>query len=318
MINNQVLTEHINKSTKIYVAFSGGADSSALLYLFAEIRKKDRFELEAIHINHNLSKDSKKWEDHCKSICKSIDVNLITKSIDINIDGDGLESAARKARYSIFSDLLKEGEQILLAHHSNDVAETFFLRLFRGTGMDGLEGPTVKRAVGLGFLVRPLLGYSKKDLLSYLDKNNISFIEDASNFEINQDRNFIRNSLIPIIEERWVNASDRISKTSKLIKGRNILYKELFKKEYGYLIGKEIPVKDLKNLDNAVCVDIIRSSIAIQNIAMPNKKITEEIIKTFILSRPGPKSEVLWSRADNDQLGGKAIYKNGCIVITNR
>lgn len=138
--------------------------------------------------------------------------------------------------------------------------------------MDGLAGPPVRRAVGLGFLVRPLLDYSKNDLLSYIDKNNINFIEDTSNFEINQDRNFIRNSLIPKIEERWVNASDRVSKTSKLIEGRNILYKELFKKEYGYLIGKEIPVKDLKNLDNAVCADVIRSSIAIQNIAMPNKK----------------------------------------------
>jgi len=318
LIDKTHLIKNINLENKIYIAFSGGADSSALLHMFAHLRKEYSIQIEAIHVNHNLSKDSKGWEDHCKSMCKSIDINLIIKSIHISVEGDGLESAARKARYGIFSNLLKEGEQILLAHHSNDVAETFFLRLFRGTGMDGLEGPPVRRAVGSGFLIRPLLDYSKKDLLSYIDKNNISFIEDTSNFEINQDRNFIRNSLIPKIEERWINASDRISNTSKLIESRNILYKELFKKEYDYLVGKEIPVKDLKNLDNAVCIEIIRSSIAMQNIAMPNKKITEEIFKTFILSRPGPKSEVQWSRADNDQQGGKVIYKNGCIVITNR
>ena len=99
-------------------------------------------------------------------------LKLHIRSVDIKVSGEGLESAARKARYNIFEELLEENEQILIGHHSDDVAETFFLRLFRGTGVQGLEGPKIKRRVGKGYLIRPLLSYSKKELLKYANENN--------------------------------------------------------------------------------------------------------------------------------------------------
>ena len=199
MISLDDLTYHLDLSKKIYVGFSGGPDSSALLYL---LHINNIPNVEAIHINHNISDNSSKWEEHCRKITNKLGVKCHIESVDIKVDGDGLESAARKARYKIFTNYLKKDEQILLGHHSDDVAETFLLRLFRGTGLDGLESLSVKRKVGEGYLIRPLINLPKENILIFLKDHRISFIKDESNFKEDQDRNYLRNNIIPSIEDR--------------------------------------------------------------------------------------------------------------------
>jgi tRNA(Ile)-lysidine synthase len=282
------------------------------------LHSNDISNIEVIHINHNLSSNSAEWEDHCKQTSKKLGIPCHVESVEIKIDGDGLESAARKARYKVFTKYLKEGDQILLGHHSNDVAETFLLRLFRGTGVDGLESLNVKRGVGDGYLVRPLINLTKEDIMMYLRENNISYIKDESNDEQEQDRNYIRNNIIPSIEQRWMKASSRISNTSEFIRIKNQSYEILLEEKFEHLISKKIQVKDLREIDEPFVVDIIRYSIRKQSIAMPSKKVIEEIIKTFIQSNPGPKSLVSWTRADKDQVGGEICYKDGCIIISKK
>ena len=315
MISFDDLTFHLDLSKKIYVGYSGGPDSSALLHL---LHINNISNVEAIHINHNLSDNSLKWEEHCRKTTNKLGIKCHVDSIDIKLDGDGLESAARKARYKIFAKYLKKDEQIVLGHHSDDVAETFLLRLFRGTGVDGLESITVKRSVGDGYLVRPLINLTKKDILTYLEDNEISYINDESNYEVDQDRNYIRNTIIPSIEKRWNKASSRISNSSNFIKIKNQSYEILFKEKFHHLIGKKIKVKDLKEIQESFVVDIIRFSIKEENIAMPSKKVIEEIIKTFLHSSPGPKSEVSWSRADKEESGGKISYRDKCMCIAKK
>jgi tRNA(Ile)-lysidine synthase len=315
LISFNDLTYHLDLDKKIYVGYSGGPDSTALLHL---LYSNDISNIEAIHINHNLSRKSAEWEDHCKQTSKKLGIPCHVESVEIKIDGDGLESAARKARYKVFTKYLKEGDQILLGHHSNDVAETFLLRLFRGTGVDGLESLNVKRGVGDGYLVRPLINLTKEDIMMYLRENNISYIKDESNDEQEQDRNYIRNNIIPSIEQRWMKASSRISNTSEFIRIKNQSYEILLEEKFEHLISKKIQVKDLREIDEPFVVDIIRYSIRKQSIAMPSKKVIEEIIKTFIQSNPGPKSLVSWTRADKDQVGGEICYKDGCIIISKK
>ena len=315
MISFNDLTYHLDLDKKIYVGYSGGPDSTALLHL---LYSNDISNIEAIHINHNLSRKSAEWEDHCKQTSKKLGIPCHVESVEIKIDGDGLESAARKARYKVFTKYLKEGDQILLGHHSNDVAETFLLRLFRGTGVDGLESLNVKRGVGDGYLVRPLINLTKEDIMMYLRENNISYIKDESNDEQEQDRNYIRNNIIPSIEQRWMKASSRISNTSEFIRIKNQSYEILLEEKFEHLISKKIQVKDLREIDEPFVVDIIRYSIRKQSIAMPSKKVIEEILKTFIQSNPGPKSLVSWTRADKDQVGGEICYKDGCIIISKK
>ena len=83
-------------------------------------------------------------------------------------------------------------------------------------------------------------------------------------------------------------------------------------------LGPKIPIKELKKLDSLTAIDIIRYSIKEQGIAYPNKKVSQEIIKVFLLSSPGPNAEVSWSRADMDQPGGRLCKKDGHIIILKR
>lgn len=306
---------NINPTEKIYIAYSGGLDSSVLLDIFYKLSIKNSLLVEAIHVNHNINKESIVWEDHCKAVCNSINIPIRTISTKIVAEGGGIESAARNKRYEIFTNILEDSEQILTAHHQDDTAETILLRLFRGTGIDGLTGPAEIRELGKGHLIRPLLSLSKKHLKSYANENGISYIEDKTNFSDDQDRNYIRNKILPLVNERWVEPSSRISKTSNLIKNKLDIYNDLFKSNYSEFLLGEIDLKKLKSLEREVIKEILRFSIKKKNIAMPSQKVMEQILKTFIDSNPGPRSIVSWKRSDGEQVGGSITYYNKIISI---
>ena len=253
---------------------------------------------------------------HCKDFCCKLDLNFISEEVNIISSGGGIESAARKARYKIFSNHLKNDEQVLTAHHMNDVTETIFLRLLRGTGIDGLSGLKQSRTLGKGQLIRPFLEVSKKEIEDYAKKNDVNYIFDETNKDNEHDRNFLRNEIFPKLDERWNDFSSRVFKMSKIANDRNNNFKELLNKNYGELINNVIKIKDLENLNTNVIKEIIRASIRNENISVPNSKVLNEIIKTFILSNPSRKSIVSWSRADKDQQAGKMTYKEGNIIIS--
>ncbi len=318
MLTIDLITKNVDLNKNIFVAYSGGPDSTAVIHLLSLIQADRDLNVKAIHVNHNLSENSKLWESHCIEKCSKLNIDLIVESVDIRSDGGGLEAASRKARYQIFEKLLNKGDQLLLGHHIDDVAETVFMRLLRGTGIEGMEGPHEKRAIGRGILIRPLLEVSKKQILDYLSNEKINFIDDDSNHSNNFDRNFLRNKIFPLLEERWKNFPKRIGKTSSILRNHNKVYAELINQEYGELIANNIDLKKIRTLPEQIVVDILRFSIKKCNIAAPNSKIIEEIIKTFIHSNPGPKSLVTWSRSDKEEVAGKITYENGCIIISKR
>ena len=316
MLTNKLISKNIDLSKNMFIAYSGGPDSTALLHLLSTVDLNKKAKVQAIHINHNLSKYSDSWERHCIEQCSKLNINLITESVEIKSDGDGIEAASRKARYKIFENLLNDDDQLLLGHHRDDVAETIFMRLLRGSGPDGMEGPKIKRSIGKGILIRPFLETSKQEILEYLNQNKVEFIQDDSNLSNDFDRNFLRNKIFPLLEERWNNFPERINNFSSILSSRNDNYMNLIHGKYQHLIGNSINLKELKELPDTIISDVLRYSIKKSNIATPSIKIMKEIKKTFIHSNPGPKSQVSWSRADKEEVAGKITYANGCILIS--
>ena len=310
------LQQSIDFKKKIYIAFSGGIDSSVLVDILGKNASKLKLNITVIHVNHNISSNSLTWMKHCKEFCSKLGLNFISEEVNIISSGGGIESAARKARYKIFSKYLKNEEQILTAHHMNDVSETIFLRLLRGTGIDGLSGLEKSRKLGKGLLIRPFLEVSKKEIEEYAKENDINYIFDETNKDNEYDRNFLRNEIFPKLDARWNDFSSRVFKMSKITNERNNNFFELLNNNYGYLINNVIKIKDLKNLNIDITKEIIRTSIRNENISIPNSRVLDEIIKTFILSNPTSKSIVSWSRADKDQRAGKITYKEGNIFIS--
>ncbi|MFW0079900.1 MAG: tRNA lysidine(34) synthetase TilS [Coxiella endosymbiont of Haemaphysalis qinghaiensis] len=178
-------------SPRFYIAYSGGLDSHVLLHAMSKCLKKNSIlYIQAFHINHGLSSQADLWEQHCQHICEKMKVPFQAERIRLMIrPGHSVEAVARKARYEIFRRTIREGENILTAHTQNDQAETFLLQLMRGSGVKGLSAMPMKKKLGSGYLLRPLLNFSRNELKAYAEKNHLLWIEDDMNLELRFNRN---------------------------------------------------------------------------------------------------------------------------------
>ena len=200
----------------VCVAFSGGMDSSVLLHRLAALPLARARRLRALHIDHALQPTSARWADHCAAFAHALNVPIET--IEVTVDrhaGTGLEDAARRARFAAFAKHLREGEILALAHHRDDQVETVLLKLLRGAGPEGLGGMREFRALGNGFLWRPLLDVPRSALFDYARDNALTWIDDPSNADTNLRRNFLRNEILPRLTQRWSDASTAISHSAE-------------------------------------------------------------------------------------------------------
>src|SRR5262245_56799134 len=118
---------------RIAVGLSGGVDSVVLLH-----QMRARPGVRAVHVHHGLSTNADAWAACCRKLCKLWDVPLRVYRVKVFRDGEGLEAAARKARYEVFAKA--DADSIVLAHHLDDQAETVLMNLLRGAGRRGASG----------------------------------------------------------------------------------------------------------------------------------------------------------------------------------
>ncbi|TXS95386.1 tRNA lysidine(34) synthetase TilS [Parahaliea maris] len=188
-----------------WVAYSGGLDSTVLLHLLVNARRINPGlpALTALHVHHQLQAEADSWLAHCKQQCEGLGVNFDAQRVAVAVQGRGLEAAARDARQAVFANRLGQGEVLLTGHHQDDQVETFFLRLLRGAGVEGLGAMAASRPLGEGQLHRPLLEFPREQLLAYARLYNLSWIEDPSNRDTDLDRNYLRSRVLPMLAERW-------------------------------------------------------------------------------------------------------------------
>jgi len=190
----------------LLVAVSGGPDSMALLYLLCAVASVVRCRISVAHCNFQLrGEESDSDERFVMEQCRLLGVECFCRQFDTAAVSaswkKSVEETARLQRYSWFEALIEEREMTKIAtgHHVSDNAETILFNLFRGTSLLGLKGIRAMH----GRVIRPLLLLHKSDILGYLREKEIPFRTDASNESIDYDRNFIRNRVIPLIEERF-------------------------------------------------------------------------------------------------------------------
>ena len=188
-----------------YVGYSGGLDSTVLLHLLQQWRAANPGApaLTAIHVNHCLQAAADAWQVHCEQQCHALGVPLISRTEPVRASGQGIEAAARAVRYGIFERQLQAGAVLFLGHHLDDQVETFFLRLMRGAGLQGLAAMPARRPLGRGVLVRPLLRVPRTRLEDCAREHHLRWVEDPSNTDTALDRNFLRRQLLPALASRW-------------------------------------------------------------------------------------------------------------------
>lgn len=196
----------INRGDRIAVACSGGKDSMALLHFLWKNKKDLGCTIVAVNVDHSIRENSASDSAFVKNFCKKNNIECYSLKVDAieysNAHKVSIEQGARECRYEIFESLVTNGvvDKIALAHHLQDQAETILLNLFRGTGIAGASGMDFIRD---NIYIRPMLSTSQTSIRAYLGSNEIPYVEDETNADIEYNRNFIRNQIMPLIRSRW-------------------------------------------------------------------------------------------------------------------
>ena len=193
MVDIQSSVSEVTSSSDRYViAISGGVDSAVLAHIFYELKLNFR----TVFINHN-QKGSEELKQSAQALSDILKLNH--KCIETDIEIDSSETLMREARYEALNNDIDEKEILVTAHHRDDKIETFFINLLRGTRLKGLTSIALKS----NNIIRPMINISKSQIMKYAKENDIYFRNDVSNFDNSISRNWIRNELIPEVENRF-------------------------------------------------------------------------------------------------------------------
>jgi tRNA(Ile)-lysidine synthase len=199
------LRQHIQQLglNQLVLGLSGGLDSMVLLQLCHQTTQGTGIKLKAVYIHHGLSDNADKWADFCQLQCQKRNIAFEVKKVQLNPKAN-IEAQARSARYSALSAFVLTPQTALLtAHHADDQLETLLLALKRGAGPAGLSGIAAIQPFAAGWLMRPLLEFSREQLEAFALQQQLQWIEDESNNDSRFDRNFLRLQVIPLLQQRW-------------------------------------------------------------------------------------------------------------------
>jgi tRNA(Ile)-lysidine synthase len=300
---------------RLAVGFSGGLDSTVLLHAVCAVAQDfGALPAIAIHVHHGLQPAADDWAVHCGQVAADLGATFVMRRIDVQrAVGESPEAAAREARHAALASAVAEyaADALLLAHHRDDQAETVLFNALRGTGLGGLAGMPVARALrpvtadhgtpdhvtsrkGLSrlgssapspsarnaLLLRPLLDLPRTALDAAAREHGLRWIEDPSNADTVLRRNLLRQGVLPLIETGIPQARASLARLA------------------GHAAEASKLVDDLADLDAAAWTDarglrcvafaelpphrarnLLRRQLALAGLRMPDASRLEEMLR---------------------------------------
>ena len=210
---------------RVLVGVSGGADSMVCLAVLQELG----YDLHALHVNYGLREGADEDEalvrDWCAGQSPEILLRVLQKNATARADihNESLQEAARGLRYEALAAHAAriDADAVAVGHHRDDQAETLLLNLLRGSGPEGLAGMPPSRPLQQATdvsLVRPLLCVSRAEVETYAEETGVPWRRDPTNADPDYDRAFLRTEVIPLLQERFPDASNALSRAAELMR----------------------------------------------------------------------------------------------------
>ncbi|MFZ4380006.1 MAG: tRNA lysidine(34) synthetase TilS [Polynucleobacter sp.] len=292
---------------RIGVALSGGLDSVVLLDTVCKTQAANKrpAEIWAFHIHHGLQKPADDWFIFCEKIAKKYKIHFDFRLLHLGSESrqGNVEARARAGRYDALAELCAEHgiEDLLLAHHQNDQAETVLLQLLRGAGVAGLAAMSEVRELKNGstkiYLWRPLIQQSRAELEVYAKANKLKWIEDPSNQDIQYRRNAIRKQIIPRLEKIQPDAVANLARSAKVLAEAQSLLDRLAKQDGSAAIEqsglKVKPLLTLAQKDLPAANNLVRYWLKSHGLAMPSQERLASWWKDLVAVKPDAQLEWL-------------------------
>ncbi len=287
-----VLRQHVKRGDRLVAGLSGGVDSVVLLDLLLRASKKLRFELAALHVNHQINPAAGRWAAFCRAFCRQRGVAFTTVRVKVP-RGESLEAAARDARYRAFAAL--PADYVALAHNLDDQAETVLLQLLRGAGVKGLSAmPIVKEQKGgrradesrltphpsrlTPAILRPLLDIPRSGIEAYARCRKLEWIEDESNADVYYGRNFLRHRVLPVIAEHYPAYRRTLARASRNLAEAAQMLDDLAAAD-AQLTADGLEISGLRRLSASRAKNVIRHFLGLHGVTMPNAARLDEGVR---------------------------------------
>ncbi|HKC17877.1 MAG TPA: tRNA lysidine(34) synthetase TilS [Steroidobacteraceae bacterium] len=289
------------------LAYSGGADSSALLAAMAALRGRHRLQLRAVHVDHRMQPSAAGMARAARARARGLGVACRVVVAPVQpARGASPEATARAVRYAALHSGLRQGEWLLLAQHQDDQAESLLLQLLRGAGIAGIAAMPARA----GSVLRPLLDVAHSQLVEYLRRRGISWTEDPSNADERFDRNYLRRRVLPLVRARWPTMGVTLGRSAALAAEAQGLLAEtadaLLRPAWD---GAALRISVLRRLGAAQRRNALRRWLERQGLPMPDQRRLQEIAGPLLQARQDAQPRVHWN-------GGEVRRHGDCLYAT--
>lgn len=283
----------LQQGDHVLIGLSGGADSVCVTVILSKLREEFNLILSAVYIDHGLRADEIEQEkSFCQRLCDNLEINFFIKTVDVRGYAKerklNIQEAGRELRYKVYEGLCKEinATKIALGHNADDQAETFLMRLLRGSGPTGLSGiPPVRsselRVKSLEFgvkklIIRPLIEIERREIEGFLLHNSElrtlnskpPFIVDSSNLKKDYFRNWIRLTVMPELKKRNPTLLRNICRAMDILREEDEYLEAAVSRTLAGLISRrdaemiELFLSPLETMEKVILRRLLRRAIA--------------------------------------------------------
>lgn len=269
------------------LAYSGGADSTVLLHVCHSLAQQLGFKFHAVHVNHGLQAPAAAWELDCGNVAQQLGIPFQALRVSVNLQsGEGLEAAARHARYEAIAHWMRATgmSDLWTAHHADDQLETVLLQLFRGSGYRGLAGmesvspwPVFTHQYPDLRLIRPLLTVKRELIDQAIAQMEFAHVTDPSNQDEKLRRNWVRNSLLPQLKMQFPQVEASLFRLSGFFKTHfeAVDSQVLAALSNVSLASGELNLLGFNGLEQVLRVEVLRAWLQAQGVRCGSDKLIE-------------------------------------------